>query len=53
MVMLATFKMFARGAKIKDPMDGAIMDIPMVSFVDDNTIAHTAEPEKTSEIRDY
>ena len=41
--------MFSRGAKIRDPCDEDNLDLPMVSFVDDNTIAHSAEPNESSE----
>ena len=47
--MLTTFKMLAQGGKIQDPNDENTSTIPMVSFVDDNTIAHTAEPHEESE----
>ena len=49
MVMLSTFKLFARGASIKNTADGEDINIPVVSFVDDNTIAHSAELEETCE----
>ena len=49
MVMLTTFKMLARGGKIQDPNDETTSIIPMVSFLDDTTIAHTAESNETSE----
>ena len=49
MVMLTTFKMLARGGIMLDPTGENSYNVPMVSFVDDNTIAHTADINKTSE----